>query len=102
VGVKEGGILDFVHRVIEVECLPTHIPGHIDINVSEMKVDDSIRLDQIKIDSHLTLIGDAHNVICTVHGKMAEEELPVAAEAAAVAAPVAAAAPAKSKRDDKK
>ena len=97
-GVKEGGILDFVHRVIEVECLPVHIPGHIDIDVADMKVGDSVRLDQVKIDSHLTVIGDAHNVICAVHGKTAEEEVPAAAEAApaaAAAAPKAAAPKAK-------
>jgi large subunit ribosomal protein L25 len=91
IGVKEGGILDFVHRVIEVECLPVHIPGHIDIDVTAMQVGDAIRLDQIQIDSHLTVLGDAHNVICALHGKAAEEEVAPAAEAAP-------AAPAKGKK----
>jgi len=86
-GVKEGGILDFVHRVIEVECLPAHIPGHIDVDVSTMQIGDSVRLDQIAIDSHLTLIGDAHNIICALHGKAVEEEAPAAEAAAAPAAP---------------
>ena len=96
-GVKEGGILDFVHRQIEVECLPAFIPGHIDINVDHMVVGDVMRLDQIQLDAHLTLLGDAHNVICSVHGKKAEEEeLPVAAakEPEVVAT--------KGKKDDKK
>lgn len=86
-GVKEGGILDFVHRQIEVECLPAHIPGHIDVNVATLKVGESIRLDQITLDAHLTVIGDAHNVICAVHGLAAEaEEAAPAAEAAAAPA----------------
>lgn len=72
-GVKEGGILDFVHRVIEVECLPAFIPGHIDVDVSAMVVGSSLRLDQLQLDSHLTVLGDAHNVICAVQGKEAEE-----------------------------
>lgn len=98
-GVKEGGLLDFVHRTIEVECLPGFIPGHIDINVDNMHVGDTIRLDQVKLDPHLTVLGDAHNVICSVHGKAAEEE----------AAPADAAAPAepavvgqKGKKEEKK
>ncbi|MBK8792179.1 MAG: 50S ribosomal protein L25 [Holophaga sp.] len=96
-GVKEGGILDFVHRQIEVECLPAFIPGHIDINVDHMVVGDVMRLDQIQLDAHLTLLGDAHNVICSVHGKKAEEEeLPVAA------AKEPEVVPAKGKKDDKK
>jgi len=96
-GVKEGGLLDFVHRTIEVECLPAFIPAHIDIEVDHMVVGDVIRLDQVKLDSHLTVIGDAHNVICSVHGKKAEEE--VAAPEVAKEPEVAAA---KGKKEDKK
>jgi len=95
-GVKEGGILDFTHREIEVECLPSFIPAHIDVNVEHLKVGDSLRLDQVVLDAHMTLHGDAHNVICSVLGKQAEEVLPEAAggaaPAAAAAAPAAAAA----------
>jgi large subunit ribosomal protein L25 len=100
-GVKEGGLLDFVHRTIEVECLPSFIPGHIDVNVDHLHVGDTIRLDQIKLDSHLTVLGDAHNVICSVHGKAAEEEV-AAAPAAEVAAPEPAAVASKGKKEDKK
>ena len=91
-GVKEGGILDFVHRQIEVECLPAHIPGHIDVNVAALLVGDSIRMDQLNLDAHLTLIGDAHNVICAVHGLAAEEVEEAAPAEGAEAAPAAAAA----------
>ena len=35
-GVKEGGILDFTHREIEVECLPTFIPPFVEVNVGEL------------------------------------------------------------------
>lgn len=94
IGVKEGGLLDFTHREIEVECLPSFIPAHIDVNVDHLKVGESLRLDQLNLDSHLTVHGDAHNVICCVVGKKAEEE--VAPEAAA--APVAAAPAAKAKK----
>lgn len=107
IGVKEGGLLDFVHRTIEVECLPGFIPGHIDVNVDHLDVGDTIRLNEIKLDAHITVLGDAHNVLCSVHGKAAEEELapaaPVAEAAATAAAPAEpAAAPAKGKKEEKK
>ena len=36
-GVKQqGGIVDFVTRDIEVQCLPTDIPEHIDVDVTEL------------------------------------------------------------------
>ena len=98
-GVKEGGILDFTHREIEVECLPTFIPAHVDINVEHLKIGDSLRLDQVVLDAHLTVHGDAHNVVCSVLGKQAEEVLP---EAAAAAPAAAAAAPAAGPKSNKK
>ena len=101
-GVKEGGLLDFVHRTIEVECLPGFIPGHIDVNVEHLHVGDTIRLDQIKLDPHLTVLGDAHNVLCSVHGKAAEEEVAVVAPVAEAAAPEPAVVGAKGKKEEKK
>ena len=98
VGVKEGGLLDFVHRTIEVECLPGFIPGHIDVNVDHLKVGDSVRLDDIQLDSHLTVLGDAHNVLCSVHGQKAEEE--IAGAVAAVPEPEVVGA--KGKKEEKK
>jgi len=86
IGVKEGGILDFIHREVEVECLPAFIPGHIDIDISGMRVGDTLRVDQVTIDSHLTILGDIHNVVCTIHGKPTDEEEP-AVEAAPVVEP---------------
>jgi large subunit ribosomal protein L25 len=87
-GVKEGGMLDFIHREIEVECLPAFIPAHIDVEVAHLLVDESLRMEQLNLDDHLTLLGDHHNVICIVHGKQA----PTAEElAAATPEPVVAA-----------
>ena len=45
VGVRtQGGILDQVLREIEIECLPADIPGHIDIDVSELTFGMVIRV----------------------------------------------------------
>lgn len=44
-GVKQqGGILEFVRREVEVECLPTDIPEHIDIDISDLMVGQGVRL----------------------------------------------------------
>ncbi len=103
IGVKsQGGSLDFVHRMLEIECLPNLIPGHIDVNVEDMKIGDSIRFDQLDLSSALHILGDEHEVVCAVRAKVAEE---VVVEAAVVAAPVVVAEPEvakKGKRDEKK
>ena len=93
-----GGVLDFAHREIEIECLPSIIPAHIDVDISNLAVGDSIRFEQLTLGSNIVFTGDAHQVVCSVHGKAAEEE---------VAAPVVAPAAEpevvkKGKKDEKK
>jgi large subunit ribosomal protein L25 len=48
VGVKTaGGILDQVLREVEIECLPADIPSHIDVDVSGLGLNDSIRVSDL-------------------------------------------------------
>jgi large subunit ribosomal protein L25 len=91
VGAKEGGMLEFVQRVVEVECLPKDIPAHVDVDVTHMKISDNLRLSELKLPDNIELLDPGHNVICIVHGQRAEEVAPEAAatEAAAPAAPAA-------------
>ena len=45
IGVKqEGGLVDFVTREIQVECLPVEIPEHIEVDVQELSIGDGVRL----------------------------------------------------------
>ena len=50
VGVKvQGGILDFVTRELEIECLPTDIPEKIVVDVSELELGKHIRVSDLKL-----------------------------------------------------
>ena len=99
IGVKSmGGVLDFAHREIEIECLPSIIPAHIDVDISNLAVGDSIRFEQLTLGSNLVFTGDAHQVVCSVHGKAAEEEVAAPVVAAAVEPEVVK----KGKKEDKK
>lgn len=98
VGVKAmGGLLDFVHRTVVIECLPSLIPTHIDVDVSALEIGDTVRLDQLNLPTTLRIIGDAHDVVAAVKGKAAEEVTAVA-EVAATPEPEVAK---KGKKDDK-
>jgi large subunit ribosomal protein L25 len=88
-GTKEGGMLEFVQRVVEIECLPKNIPAHIDVDVSHMKLSDNLRLDEVKLPSNIELLDPAHNVICIVHGQKAEEAAAETATETAAATPAA-------------
>ncbi len=48
-GTKEGGLLEILHRKIEISCLPKDIPEEINIDVSNLEIGDSIHFADIKI-----------------------------------------------------
>ena len=86
-GVKQqGGLLDFVHREIEIECLPADIPEHIDVDVSELMLNQSIRLRDILGTMKWTPVSEGDLMLVHVVAQKAEAE-PVAVEADAAATP---------------
>ena len=86
-GVKlQGGILDVVIYEVEIECLPDAMPSHIDLDVTELKVGDALRVDDIKIEG-VTVLGDQHAVVLHVSGKKAEEGTEGAGAAVGAAEP---------------
>jgi large subunit ribosomal protein L25 len=90
VGVKtQGGILDFVTRELEVECLPADIPEKITIDVSHLELNKHFRVSELKLSDKVTILTGADVVIAHVVVPRAEEEVAPAAEVAA-AAPEAA------------
>ena len=91
VGVKvQGGILDFVTRELEVECLPTDIPEKIVVDVSELELGKHIRVGELKAPDKVKVLTDPGLVIAHLVTPRAEEEI---APAAAEAAPVEGEAP---------
>jgi large subunit ribosomal protein L25 len=92
-GVKQqGGVLDVVHRQIEIECLPADIPTHIEVDVSELMVGQSIRVKDIATNPKWKAITDADMMLLHVIIPKVEE-VPVVAEAAAAGAAAAPAEP---------
>jgi large subunit ribosomal protein L25 len=92
VGVKvQGGILDFVTRELEIECLPTDIPEKIEVDVSHLELGKHLRVSELTLSGKLTILTEPDVVIAHVVVPRAEEAPAVAAEAAA--APEAGAEP---------
>jgi large subunit ribosomal protein L25 len=90
VGVKtQGGILDFVTRELEVECLPADIPEKITIDVSHLELNKHFRVSDLKLSDKVKVLTEADVVIAHVVLPRAEEEAAPAATAEA-AAPEAA------------
>ena len=65
-GVKAGGVLNQNLTEVEVSCLPSHIPQNIEVDISNLNIGDTLRLEEISTDSTLTLVGDPELLISTV------------------------------------
>jgi large subunit ribosomal protein L25 len=90
-GVKQqGGLLDFVHREIQIECLPGDIPEHIEVDVTELMLGQAIRLRDVANDPKWTPVSEPEIMLAHVVALRVEAE-PEAAEA--VAAPATQAEP---------
>jgi large subunit ribosomal protein L25 len=87
IGVKrDGGVLDFVTRELEIACLPTNIPEKISVDVSELEIGKHLRVHDLKLPEKIRLLTDAELVVVHVVVARAEEAAPTAEAAAATAA----------------
>jgi len=74
VGVKAGGFLDFAMHTVEVECLPVHIPGHINVDVTELAIGHSVHIGEIAAPIGATIISDPKAAIVSILGRKAAAE----------------------------
>lgn len=90
IGVKnEDGVLDFVNRTVEVECLPERIPSRIEVDVSGLHTGQHLEASDLVIPKGVAVIDELTKVIVSVaHARVselpeegAEEELLLEAEA---------------------
>jgi large subunit ribosomal protein L25 len=89
-GVKlQGGIVDFVSREIEVECLPTQIPESIVVDISEMMLNEAIRVRDLAESPTWKAVTEPETMIVHVVTIKAEAEAPAAEAAAATTATAA-------------
>ena len=87
VGVKEGGILDVVHHELRVECLPTQIPEHFEVDIKDFKIGDSLHVREIKMPEGVSCLLEPDDVVVAIHAPKKEEEVAPPAEGAEAAQP---------------
>ena len=105
-GVKtQGGVL--AHRMsdVEVACLPADLPEFLELDLSEMNINEAKNLSDLPLPKGVTIPAMAKNdsVVVSIHSPRAEEPEPTAvagAEGAAAATPAASTEPAKGAAGD--
>lgn len=67
VGVKqEGGILEHVLREVKIQCLPVDIPKHIDVDVTSLKLNDSVHVRDLKVSDKIKVLTDSDALLMQV------------------------------------
>lgn len=77
-GVKDGGMLDIVKHTVEIECLPSQIPEHIDLDVSGLTVGHSLHVSELTLPEGVKVLDDPKISVVSILGKT-KEEAPAAA-----------------------
>lgn len=87
VGVKEGGIFQYGLRQLDVECLPNQIPDSIEVDITALKVNESLHVRDIKVVPGVKILADPDATVATIQPPISDAKL----EAMLTATPAAAA-----------
>jgi large subunit ribosomal protein L25 len=76
VGVKaEGGFVDLITREVEVECLPGDIPEHIEVDISDLHLHQSIKVEDMSFPQGVEIINDPQTLVVLIEAPTKEEEI---------------------------
>jgi large subunit ribosomal protein L25 len=79
-GVKDGGVIEHFTHEIEIECEALSIPDRIEVNINDLKIDDSITASELQLPPGVTLVSDPEAVIVQcVEARLEEDEAGAAA-----------------------
>lgn len=73
IGVKEGGIVQHLAHKLEIECLPTDIPEHIEVDITNLKIGDSVHVSELSVPG-VTFITSSDAIVVSVTHPRAEKE----------------------------
>jgi len=74
-GVKtEGGVLEFVLREVEIECLPDAIPEHLTVDITDYRIGRSLRAGDLPLGERVRLLTDPTRMVAHVIAPRTEEK----------------------------
>jgi large subunit ribosomal protein L25 len=87
-GVKiQGGVLEFILREVEVECLPDDIPEHITLDVTDLVIGRQLRVSDLPVAASVKVVAEPGRVVAHVVPPKAEAEPAAEVAVEAEAAP---------------
>ncbi len=74
IGVRDGGLLQQFYHKISIECVPANIPEHIELDITNLKLGDSIHAGDIHIEGIDILIGAENVLVAVTHPRAGGDE----------------------------
>lgn len=86
-GVKnQGAIVDIILREVEVECLPMEVPDKLRVDLTPLKMGDSIKVSELKVPETIHILAEdkSQPVVVVAAPRVEAEPVPAAEEAASI------------------
>ncbi|MDI6703520.1 MAG: 50S ribosomal protein L25 [bacterium] len=74
IGVKEGGILEQMTWEVDLRCLPTKIPEHIEVDISPLNINEAIFIKDLKMEEEIEILNDPEQTVVTITPPVVKEE----------------------------
>jgi large subunit ribosomal protein L25 len=65
-GVKEGGVIEHHLWNLQVECLPTDVPTHIDADITKLGINESVKVSDLTPPEKCTILTSLDEVVVSV------------------------------------
>lgn len=66
IGVENGGELQHIKREVRVSCLPLNLPDHIDVDVTDLNIGDSLKIRDLKVAEGITILDRPDTAVAAV------------------------------------
>ncbi len=85
-GIKNGGVLNIVHRSLELSCSPDNIPEKLELDIGTLNIGDGLTNKDIKLPDGTKLVDDEEYTVVTIAEPAKEEVEETSAETASAEA----------------
>ena len=75
-GAKQGGVINHIIRLLEIESIPANIPKKIELPIDEVQLNQVMHVSDLVVGEDITIVNLPTDVVLTIHEEKVKEEKP--------------------------
>ena len=75
-GEKQGGVINHIIRLLEIESIPANIPEKIELPIDEVQLNQVMHVSDLVVGEDVTIVNLPTDVVLTIHEEKVKEEIP--------------------------